>query len=115
LGEIDLACTSIAAVRVRATCTAAIHSIRLLQAVRAGFLHTLFSVERPEQFPLASATEHPAVSELVVTGIINPDVSRPVPIHLPSYRPGGRQSPLSPIRRLQTTNGSKGIPGESLV
>jgi cobalt-zinc-cadmium efflux system membrane fusion protein len=41
---------------------------------------TLFSVEHPEQFPLATATEHPAVSELVVTGTVNPDVSRTVPV-----------------------------------
>ena len=41
---------------------------------------TLFSVEHPEQFPLAAATEHPAVSELVVTGTVNPDISRTVPV-----------------------------------
>jgi cobalt-zinc-cadmium efflux system membrane fusion protein len=41
---------------------------------------TLFSVEHPEQFPLATATEHPAVSELVVTGTVNPDISRTVPV-----------------------------------
>ena len=28
----------------------------------------LFSVDHPEQFPLAAATEHPTTSELVVTG-----------------------------------------------
>jgi cobalt-zinc-cadmium efflux system membrane fusion protein len=41
---------------------------------------TLFSVEHPEQFPLATATEHPTFSELVVTGTINPDISRTVPV-----------------------------------
>jgi membrane fusion protein, heavy metal efflux system len=41
---------------------------------------TLFSVEHPEQFPLAAATEHAAVSELVVTGTVNPDISRTVPV-----------------------------------
>ncbi len=41
---------------------------------------SLFSVERPEQFPLATATEHPATSELVVTGTVMPDVSRQVPV-----------------------------------
>src|ERR1022692_4777126 len=40
----------------------------------------LFSVERPEQFPLATATEHPTTSELVVTGTVTPDVSRNVPV-----------------------------------
>jgi len=40
----------------------------------------LFSVEHPEQFPLAAATEHPTTSELVVTGTVSPDVSRNVPV-----------------------------------
>jgi cobalt-zinc-cadmium efflux system membrane fusion protein len=40
----------------------------------------LFSVEHPEQFPLAAATEHPTTSELVVTGTISPDVSRNIPV-----------------------------------
>ncbi len=41
---------------------------------------SLFSVERPDQFPLATATEHPTTSELVVTGAVMPDVSRQVPV-----------------------------------
>src|SRR5450432_706020 len=41
---------------------------------------SLFSVDHPEQFPLAAATEHPTNSELVVTGAITPDVSRSVPV-----------------------------------
>jgi cobalt-zinc-cadmium efflux system membrane fusion protein len=41
---------------------------------------TLFSVEHPEQFPLATAAEHATTSELVVTGSVNPDVSRSVPV-----------------------------------
>jgi cobalt-zinc-cadmium efflux system membrane fusion protein len=40
----------------------------------------LFSVDHPEQFPLAAATEHAATSELVVTGTVTPDVSRNVPV-----------------------------------
>jgi len=40
----------------------------------------LFSVEHPDQFPLAAAMEHPATSELVVTGTVMPDVSRNVPV-----------------------------------
>jgi cobalt-zinc-cadmium efflux system membrane fusion protein len=40
----------------------------------------LFSVDHPEQFPLAAATEHPTTSELVVTGTVTPDVSRNVPV-----------------------------------
>ncbi len=41
---------------------------------------TLFAVEHPEQFPLVTATEHPATSELVVTGAVSPDISRSVPV-----------------------------------
>jgi len=41
---------------------------------------SLFSVEHPEQFPLAAAAEHPTTSELVVTGTVTPDVSRNVPV-----------------------------------
>jgi cobalt-zinc-cadmium efflux system membrane fusion protein len=40
----------------------------------------LFSVEHPEQFPVATAAEHPTTSELVVTGTVMPDVSRNVPV-----------------------------------
>jgi len=40
----------------------------------------LFSVDRPDQFPLAAATERPTTSELVVTGTVTPDVSRQVPV-----------------------------------
>ena len=40
----------------------------------------LFSVDNPEQFPLAAATARRATSELVVTGTITPDVSRNVPV-----------------------------------
>lgn len=41
---------------------------------------TLFSVDHPEQFPLATATEHPTTSELVVTGTVTPDISHNVPV-----------------------------------
>src|ERR1035441_1764111 len=40
----------------------------------------LFSVDHPEQFPLAAAVQHATVSELVVTGTVMPDVSRNVPV-----------------------------------
>ena len=40
----------------------------------------LFSVDHPEQFPLAPAVARPATSELVVTGTVTPDVSRNVPV-----------------------------------
>jgi len=40
----------------------------------------LFSVDRPDQFPLATAAERRATSELDVTGTVMPDVSRNVPV-----------------------------------
>lgn len=40
----------------------------------------LFSVEHPDQFPLAAAEKHPTTPELVVTGTIAPDISRNVPV-----------------------------------
>jgi cobalt-zinc-cadmium efflux system membrane fusion protein len=40
----------------------------------------LFSVDHPEQFPIATATARQATSELVVTGTVMPDVSRNVPV-----------------------------------
>jgi cobalt-zinc-cadmium efflux system membrane fusion protein len=40
----------------------------------------LFTVDHPEQFPLAAATARPATSELIVTGSITPDVSRNIPV-----------------------------------
>ncbi len=41
---------------------------------------TNFKVARPERFPLATAGEHTAAPELNVTGVVNPDVSRQVPV-----------------------------------
>jgi cobalt-zinc-cadmium efflux system membrane fusion protein len=40
----------------------------------------LFSVDHPEQFPLAAATQHPTTSELVVTGTVTPDIARNIPV-----------------------------------
>jgi cobalt-zinc-cadmium efflux system membrane fusion protein len=39
-----------------------------------------FKVDHPEQFPLVTASEHKAAPELTVTGVVNPDVSRTVPV-----------------------------------
>lgn len=39
-----------------------------------------FKVDHPEQFPLAAAGEHDAAPELNATGVVNPDVSRQVPV-----------------------------------
>jgi membrane fusion protein, heavy metal efflux system len=40
----------------------------------------LFTVDHPEQFPLAAVTARPAKSELVVTGVVAPDIARNVPV-----------------------------------
>jgi len=40
----------------------------------------VFKTDRPELFPLATAVAHEAASELGVTGTINPDISRTVPV-----------------------------------
>ena len=39
-----------------------------------------FRVDHPEQFPLVTAGVHVAAPELNVTGVVNPDVSRQVPV-----------------------------------
>lgn len=39
-----------------------------------------FNVEHPEQFPLVTAKEYIATPELNVTGVVQPDVSRQVPV-----------------------------------
>jgi cobalt-zinc-cadmium efflux system membrane fusion protein len=41
---------------------------------------SLFKVDRPDQFPLAAATERPTSSEMVVTGTVTPDINRSVPV-----------------------------------
>ena len=40
----------------------------------------VFEVERPERFQLSQAVAHTAAPELKVTGTVNPDVSRTVPV-----------------------------------
>jgi len=39
-----------------------------------------FKVEHPEQFPLVTAVEHKAAPALNVTGIVQPDINRAVPV-----------------------------------
>jgi cobalt-zinc-cadmium efflux system membrane fusion protein len=41
---------------------------------------SVFSVEHPEQFPIASSTAETTAPELVVTGTVAPDISRNVPV-----------------------------------
>ncbi len=39
-----------------------------------------FKVDHPEQFPLVTATEHKAAPALNVTGVVQPDIARAVPV-----------------------------------
>jgi cobalt-zinc-cadmium efflux system membrane fusion protein len=39
-----------------------------------------FKVDHPEQFPLVTATEHKAAPALNVTGVVQPDITRAVPV-----------------------------------
>lgn len=41
---------------------------------------TMFTVDNPDQFPVAEVTARPATSELIVTGTVQPDVSKNVPV-----------------------------------
>ena len=41
---------------------------------------SVVQVDHPEQFPVTAAVEHDAASQLVVTGVVNPDISRTVPV-----------------------------------
>lgn len=41
---------------------------------------SLIQVDRPEQFSLATAVAHDSTSQLTVTGTVNPDISRSVPV-----------------------------------
>jgi membrane fusion protein, heavy metal efflux system len=41
---------------------------------------SLFAVDHPEQFPLTAAVAYSAAPKLVVTGTVNPDISRNVPV-----------------------------------
>ena len=39
-----------------------------------------FKVDHPEQFPVVAAIEHKAAPALNVTGVVQPDISRAVPV-----------------------------------
>jgi membrane fusion protein, heavy metal efflux system len=41
---------------------------------------SLVTVDHPEQYPLFTATEHDSASALNVTGVVNPDIARAVPV-----------------------------------
>lgn len=40
----------------------------------------LFSVDHPDNFPLVATVEYSAPSKLAVTGTVNPDITRTVPV-----------------------------------
>ena len=67
------------------------------------FNATLFAVDHPENFPLAAAAEHRAPMKLAVTGTVNPDIARTVPvISLASGRIVGIYARLGdPVRKGQ--------------
>jgi cobalt-zinc-cadmium efflux system membrane fusion protein len=48
--------------------------------VTQDFDANLFSVDHPDNFPLAAAVEHRAPTKLAVTGTVNPDIARMVPV-----------------------------------
>jgi len=48
--------------------------------VEADFDPNNFKVDHPEQFPLAAAVEHKAAAALNVTGVVQPDIARAVPV-----------------------------------
>ena len=45
-----------------------------------GYDVSAVAVDHPEQFPLATATTYSTTHELVVTGTVNPDIARTVPV-----------------------------------
>jgi cobalt-zinc-cadmium efflux system membrane fusion protein len=49
-------------------------------SVRADFDPNNFMVERPELFPLVTATERKTVTTMNATGIVQPDIARAVPV-----------------------------------
>lgn len=49
-------------------------------SIQADFDPNNFTIDHPELFPLAFATEHKAVPALNVTGIVQPDINRAVPV-----------------------------------
>jgi cobalt-zinc-cadmium efflux system membrane fusion protein len=40
----------------------------------------VIQIDHPEQFPVVAAIEHEAASQLVVTGVVSPDIARTVPV-----------------------------------
>jgi cobalt-zinc-cadmium efflux system membrane fusion protein len=49
-------------------------------SVVTGYDVSAVAVDHPEQFPLGTVTAHATTHELVVTGTVNPDIARTVPV-----------------------------------
>jgi len=48
--------------------------------VTTAYQAEVFSVDRPDQYPVTAAVEHRAATQLAVTGTVNPDIDRTVPV-----------------------------------
>ena len=48
--------------------------------VTTAYQAEVFSVDRPDQYPTTAAVEHRATAQLAVTGTVNPDIDRTVPV-----------------------------------
>ncbi len=48
--------------------------------VTTAYQAEVFSVDRPDQYPTTAAVEHRATAQLAVTGTVNPDIDRAVPV-----------------------------------
>jgi membrane fusion protein, heavy metal efflux system len=78
---LSLLVTACGRVKAQENAEAASASVGALPTVVQPDLDTNnFQVDHPEQFPLVAAGEHVAAPELNVTGVVNPDVSRQVPV-----------------------------------
>ena len=77
---VGLSLFSAACGRVSAKGTAASDTGPVSASVQPDLDANNFKVDHPEQFQLATAGEHIASPELNVTGAVNPDVSRQVPV-----------------------------------
>ena len=82
--EISLLCISLLTLLPLSGCTTA-HGDQAAEAPPPAQVvpfadASLFTVDHPEQYPTVAAVERAATSELVVTGAVNPDVSRNVPV-----------------------------------
>jgi len=82
--EISLLCISLLSLLPLSGCTTA-HGDQAAEAPPPAQVvpfadASLFTVDHPEQYPTVAAIARKATSELVVTGVVNPDIARNVPV-----------------------------------